>query len=107
MSFRAVDLIVVGGIGAFVGTGELISRYRDAPARALRCPPALLYIAVNSAAACAAYGLVDAFDLTFGAAPGSPTRWTRVLVAGFGAMALFRSSLFTVRVGEQGGCWPK
>jgi hypothetical protein len=96
-----IDLLVVASIGLLVGTGELISRYRDAPVRALCSPPALVYVSVNLLAACAAYGLITAFNWSFGAASGDPTRWTRVLVAGFGAMALFRSSLFMVRVGGQ------
>lgn len=96
-----VDVLVVAAIGGFVGGGELISRYRDAPARALASRPAVAYIGVNLLAACAAYGLTRAFGWDFGAGEGEPARWTRVLVAGFGAMALFRSALFMVRVGDQ------
>jgi hypothetical protein len=97
----AIDLAVVAAIGGLVATGELVSRYRDAPFRALRCAAAYVYILVNVAAAAAAYGLVGAFGWHFGAASGEPVRWTRVLVAGFGAMALFRSSLFIVRVHDE------
>jgi hypothetical protein len=97
----AIDFATVAGIGALVGTGELVGRYRDAPARALSCAPAYAYIVVNIAAACAAYALARAFSWHFGAASGEAARWTRVLVAGFGAMALFRSSLFIVRVHDQ------
>jgi hypothetical protein len=97
----AVDVVVVAGIGGFVGAGELISRYRDAPARALACFPAMVYVGVNVVAACGAYGLIRAFGWDFGASGGEPARWTRVLVAGFGAMAVFRSSLFMVRVADQ------
>src|SRR5207249_7959686 len=80
---------------------ELVARYRDAPGSALRNAAAGLYLAINAAAAVAALGLVQAFNWTFGAGGGSELRWTRVLVAGFGAMAIFRSSLFIVRAGEQ------
>lgn len=97
----AIDLATVAGIGAFVGAGELVSRYRDAPVRALGCAPAYVYIAVNVAAACAAYGLANAFNWHFGTAGGEGARWSRVLASGFGAMALFRSSLFIVRVRDQ------
>lgn len=100
-SQTAIDIAVVAAIGGLVGAGELVSRYRDAPAQALACLPAIAYVGVNVLAACAAYGLVRAFGWDFGATAGEPTRWTRVLVAGFGAMALFRSSLFVVRVGDQ------
>jgi 4-amino-4-deoxy-L-arabinose transferase-like glycosyltransferase len=96
-----VDYAAVALIGALVGLGELVSRYRDAPGRALRNNAAVLYVGVNAAAAIAALGLTQAFGWTFGADGGAELRWTRVLVAGFGAMAIFRSALFVVRAGEQ------
>ncbi|HEY7059918.1 MAG TPA: hypothetical protein VII06_00455 [Chloroflexota bacterium] len=100
----ALDWLIVALFGAFVGIGELVSRYRDAPDRALTTLPALLYTGLNTAAALAALGVIRAFGWTFGV-PATPNadalRWTQVAVAGFGAMALFRSSLFTVRIGEQ------
>ena len=49
-------------------------------------------------------GLVGAGELSsrYRDAPGRATlRWTQTLVAGIGAMALFRSSLFTVRAGDR------
>ena len=102
ISADLVDYLVVVSIGGFVGTGELVARYRDDPARALRSLPAMLYVALNAGAAAAALALIQTFGWTFGADDGSAAlRWTRVLVAGAGAMALFRSSLFTVRVGNQ------
>jgi hypothetical protein len=100
-SYQVVDLAAVGALGALVGAGEIVSRYRDAPMRALLCPSALFYIVFNLSAACAAYGLIHAFGWEFGAEGAETTRWTRVLVAGFGAMALFRSALFVVRIGTQ------
>lgn len=102
MTPELVDLIIVALIGGVVGAGELIARYRDAPWKALRCPAAVVYLVLNLGAAVAAYELTVAFGWEFGMAPGSEElRWTRVLAAGFGAMALFRSSLFVVRVGSQ------
>jgi hypothetical protein len=41
------------------------------------------------------------FGWTFGASGASAVAATQVVVAAFGALALFRSSLFTVRVGQQ------
>jgi hypothetical protein len=35
MNAAFLDFAVVAVLGAFVGGGELVSRYRDAPARAL------------------------------------------------------------------------
>jgi len=96
-----MDYAAVALIGALVGLGELIARYRDAPGAALRSPAAVLYIGINAVAALAALGLIHAFDWRFGAETDDALRWTRVLIAGFGAMAIFRSSLFIVRAGEQ------
>ncbi len=93
-------VIVLGGL---VGSTEIISRYRDAPFRALVRPPALVYIALNAVASVAALGFTQVFGLTFGADIAEPRRllWTQVLAAGFGAMVLFRTALFTLRVGDQ------
>lgn len=81
-----------------------MSRYRDAPARALVTVPALFYLLINALAAISALALIRAFGWTFGlpeAAPDASSRWIQILVAGLGAMAIFRSSLFTVRIGDQ------
>jgi hypothetical protein len=94
-----LDYIVVALLGAAVGGAELVSRYRDAPQTAVVTRPALLYIFLNMAASVIALAFVRAFGWTFGAGPN--LRWTQVLVAGIGAMALFRTSLFTVRAGDR------
>ena len=88
-------------IGALVGVAELVSRYRDAPSRALHNWAAALYVGLNATAAVAALALIRAFDWKFGASDTGAVEWTRALVAGFGAMALFRSALFIVRAGDQ------
>ncbi len=99
------DFIVVALLGAMVGVGELVSRYRTSPGRALWTQPALLYLALNAAAAAVALAVVRTFGWTFGvsAGPGneSGSRLTQLLVAGFGAVALFRTSLQFVGAGEQ------
>lgn len=104
MDASVLDYVAAAMLGGLVGAGELSSRYRDAPGRALYTRPALFYIFLNIAASVAALALTRAFDWTFGASGklGDPTvRWTQVLVAGIGAMALFRTSLFTVRAGDR------
>lgn len=93
------DFAAVAVLGALVGGAELASRYRDAPWKALYTWPALVYIALNLAASALALALIQGYDWKFGAT-GSSLRWTQVLVAGVGAMALFRTSLFTVRAGD-------
>jgi hypothetical protein len=87
----------VAVMGASVGTAELLTRYRDAPSYVLLSPPGLFYVLINAAAAVGALGLILTFGWTFGAEGGGADA-TQVLVAGFGAMALFRSSLLTVKV---------
>jgi hypothetical protein len=81
-----------------------MARYRDAPFGSLVRNPSFVYIGVNALAAAVAFFLINVFGWTFQkVAPDSPTAATalQVLVAGFGAMALFRSSLFIARIGEQ------
>jgi hypothetical protein len=102
MNATFVDFAAVAVLGALVGSGELVSRYRDAPAGALRSWPALLYILLNVAASLAALAAVRIFDWRFGVTAGAEAvRWTQVGVAGTGAMALFRTSLFTVHAGDR------
>jgi hypothetical protein len=94
--------VLTGLLGLGVGAGELISRYRDAPSRAIFTAPAVVYMLVNAGAALVALALIREFGWTFGASPeGNQIALTQILVAGFGAMALFRSALFVVRVGNQ------
>ena len=95
-----MDYVAVVLIGGLVGAGELVARYRDAPLVALRAWSAALYVGLNAAASGVALGLIHAFGWEFGQS-GNAAQWTQVLVAGFGAMALFRSSLFFIRIGGQ------
>lgn len=85
-------------LGCLVGAAEIISRYRDDPIRALRTFSGALFLGVNGAASVAAYGVLE----QSGAWPaGFDSEIGRVLGAGFGAMALFRSAFFTVRAADQ------
>ena len=54
-----MDYLIVAGFGALVGIGELVSRYRDAPGRALIAGSAALYVAINALAAAGALGLIQ------------------------------------------------
>jgi hypothetical protein len=97
---ETLDFLAVALLGALVGGAELVSRYRDAPHAALYTWPALVYVALNVAASVLALALIRGYGWTFNAT-GAGQRWTQVLVAGVGAMALFRTSLFTVRAGDR------
>ena len=103
-TFPDWDWVAVAALGASVGAGELVSRYRDAPMRALLTTPAVFYISVNGAAAVAALALTRALGWSAeapGAGGDNTVQWLQVLTAGLGAMALLRSSLFVVRRGDQ------
>lgn len=93
------DVVFVFVLGALVGAGELVSRFRDEPTRAIASFPGALYLTVNGVASVAA--LVTLWVFGWDPAPDSPeqTRLLQILAAGFGAMAVFRSALFTVRLG--------
>ncbi|MDW3220598.1 MAG: hypothetical protein R8F63_18475 [Acidimicrobiales bacterium] len=91
--------VVACGIAIAVAFAELVTRYRDQPSDLVRSLSAWVYAGLNAAAAAAALVLIRAFEWKFGAS-GETVGLTRVLVAGFGSLALFRSSLFKVRVGE-------
>ncbi len=86
--------------GALVGTTELVSRYRDKPTAPLGTWPGLIYIVTNAGASAGALWLLQRQGVTFDFGGTLPPEFGQVLLAGFGTMFLFRSSLFTVRVGD-------
>lgn len=98
-----IDWVAVALTGALVGAGELVGRYRDAPAKALRTLPSSIYIAINAGASLLALAVIRVFGWTFTISPSATAelRWVQVMLAGLGAIALFRSSLFVLRVGDQ------
>ena len=88
-------------LGAAVGCGELLSKYRDSP----RALPAIfsvyLYAGINGLAAVIAYVVIKGLDWNFGLeAQDDLLDWVRILVAGTLAMAALRSSLARVRIGS-------
>lgn len=97
-----IDFFIVAFIGVFVGCIELLSRYRDDPFRSLLSWGAFLYLFVNALAAVSALILIymfapDAFD---GFKGDVERRLARILVAGFGAIAILRSSIFRLRIDQ-------
>lgn len=101
-----IDWGAVVLLAAIVGFAELVGRYKDEPVSAVATWPAVGYMLVNVVASAAALALISMFGITFGFNPQDPQvstelRVTRVLVAGFAAMAFFRSSFFVTRVGNQ------
>ena len=97
------NYLLVALIGGLLGACELLGRYRDEPTKAVWNWAAFLYISVNVAAGLLALHLIYIFKVDFGIPAAEPQKLAavQVLVAGLGAMALFRTSLFTARVGDQ------
>ena len=89
-----IDWAAVALLGGVVGVSELISRYKDDPWSAIKCWPAIFYIAINSAASCAALALIPSVW-------SGGSHWAQILMAGVSAMAFFRTSLFVVRAGDR------
>jgi hypothetical protein len=90
-----VGFLAAAGIGGILGWAEIAQRYSDTPIGVLLWPPAWLYIGTNVAASVAALAIVRSLDWTFGQTDLTTRETVQVLVAGFGAMALFRTRLFT------------
>ncbi len=91
-------VLMIGGAG---GAVELIGRYKDAPFKVLLGPAARFYVLVNAFVALMAYVMIVAFDWKFNMGDDTGHKeLVQALVAGFGAMVFFRSSLFSVRVGQ-------
>jgi hypothetical protein len=88
-------------LGSFIGGSELVSRYRDAPFRALTTIPALVYIGINGLASLGALALVREMGWLSDLSTDDDKRLIlQSLAAGLSAMALFRTSLFNIRVGN-------
>lgn len=92
---EVAQFAVVTVLSGSVAYGELISRYRDTPGRLLAADPTVIYLCVNIAAGTAALALVKQLHAV---AAGDNRMVYETLIAGFGAIAFFRTSLFTIRV---------
>lgn len=100
MNILWYEWLTVAGLGAIIGTTDIISRYRDEPDNALATMPSLFYLFVNGMASTLTLVSIRSFGWDFGL-QGQVGAWTQVLVAGLGAMAILRTSFWNVRVGEQ------
>jgi hypothetical protein len=95
----SLPYVVVALIGSGVGATELMSRYRDAPFRPLLSLPGIIYVMLNGGAAILAYYLIPVLKVDLGKDPAT-ANFYRIVLASFGAMAFFRSGLFTLRLGD-------
>jgi len=95
----------VAFIGAFIGIGELVSRYKDDPYEAITNRHAVTYTLLNVLSAVMALLALKTLNtngvegVLNGEGPAS-SRVGYTLLAGFGAMGILRSSAFNMRVGK-------
>ncbi len=102
IDWRDVSAYVLAFVfGTAIGAAELVARYRDRPAAALGTDPAAIYMSINGAAALAAFWLLHTHRLELQVGVfGQHQTLNALVLGGFGAMALFRTSVFNVRVGD-------
>jgi hypothetical protein len=89
------------GLGGGVGLTELVTRYRDEPAALWTSVSFWLYVLINAGASAAALELIHIFGWNFGLPPGPGRAPVQALVAGLGAMTLFRSSFVNLKIGSE------
>jgi hypothetical protein len=83
-------------LGSLVGLSEILSRYRDEPLLATATMSGMSYLAFNGLVSMAAFGILRKY-------PGQifpalrDDLFLSAIVAGFGAMIVFRSKLFTFK----------
>jgi len=82
--------------GTLVGFSEILSRYRDEPLKATFTRFGLTYLAINGLISLAAFGLLLHYPAAiFPKIAGD--KFLAAAVAGFGAMSVMRSKLFSFR----------
>ncbi|WP_245679651.1 hypothetical protein [Actinomadura hibisca] len=96
-----IGYLVAVSLSCLVGVAELVSRYRDRPTTLVRVPSTWAYVLINGAAGAGSLLLLHTFDWKFGVQSPEVSGATQVLVASLGSMMVFRSAVFTVRVGDE------
>jgi hypothetical protein len=94
------EWLTVSGLGVVIGITDIISRYRDKPYSVIWTVPSLFYLFVNALASIMTLVSIRAFDWNFGL-QGMSGSWAQVLIAGFGAMVILRTSLWNVQIGDE------
>ncbi len=82
--------------GALVGLSEILSRYRDEPLLATATNFGISYLALNGFISLAAFAILRKYSTSIFPAVQNDL-FLSAVVAGFGAMTLFRSKLFTFK----------
>src|ERR1700694_4733041 len=82
-------------LGGLLGLTEILGRYIESPASALKSSGAFFYVLVNASASALALFLLARL------APEITNPITQVLLSVLGAMAFLRSSVFRAKVGNE------
>jgi len=82
--------------GALVGLSEILSRYRDEPLLATATIPGIAYLSLNGLISMVAFSVLRRYPTQIFGAVANDLALSAV-AAGFGAMVIFRSKLFTFR----------
>jgi hypothetical protein len=82
--------------GALVGLSEILSRYRDEPMLATATSSGISYLALNGTISLLAFGVLRKYPGQIFPAVQNDL-FLSAVVAGFGAMTIFRSKLFTYK----------
>ncbi|HEY8482536.1 MAG TPA: hypothetical protein VIL71_22150 [Spirillospora sp.] len=96
-----IGYVIAVSLSCLVGVAELVSRYRDRPTTLIRVPSTWVYVLINGAAGAGSLLLLHTFDWRFGVHSPDVSAATQILVASLGSMMVFRSAVFTVRVGDE------
>jgi hypothetical protein len=91
-----VCVTLFSGLVAFT---ELLSRYNENPGRLLAGVPTAVYLIINMFSGIAALGLIKFTDIL--ETSGQLRPFYEAMAASFGATIVFRSSLFTTRIGGE------
>jgi hypothetical protein len=84
--------------GMSVGFSEILSRYRDEPLLACSTSGGVLYLLLNGALSLGAFWLLCRYPSIFSSLKGD--LFLTSVVAGFGAVTVFRAKLFTFRASD-------
>lgn len=95
-----LEYILCGAVSASAAAGELLSRYRDDPRALFRSAASWVYLLVNGAVALISLLLIHRFGWDFGGSDPEQVAALQVIAASVGALAVLRSSLLTVHVGD-------
>ncbi|MEV5571235.1 hypothetical protein AB0L06_14390 [Spirillospora sp. NPDC052269] len=93
--------LITVALACLVGVAELVSRYRDRPITLVRVPSTWAYVLINGAAGAGSLLLLRTFHWDFGVTSPRMLGAAQVLAASLGSMMIFRSAVFTVRVGDE------